>query len=107
MGRPIVTVCSRPGCPELRPCPTEGHEPVPWESSTRRRRLPSDWNRRRKRILRRDPICQGCKAAPSQQVDHVDGTDNHDDSNLQGLCIDCHATKTKAEAAAGRRRHVR
>lgn len=104
MPRPSTQVCRKPGCPEIRPCPIEGHEPKPWETSTRRRRLPKDWTKRRARILRRDPICQACRAAPSQQVDHIDGTDNHDDTNLQGLCEPCHDAKTKREAAAGRAR---
>lgn len=50
-------------------------------------------------------MCRGCMAAPSREVDHVDGTDNHDESNLQGLCGPCHAEKTKREAAAARGGH--
>lgn len=102
MPRQPVTVCLRPGCPELRPCPIEGHERQAWEGSTRRRRLPKDWNRRRARILRRDPICRECRAAPAREVDHIDGTDNHEPSNLQGLCHPCHTIKTQQESRARR-----
>lgn len=102
MPRRPAMACPIPGCPERSPCPTHGRKP--WEGSTRRARLPKDWNRRRARILRRDPICRACKAAPSQEVDHIHADDDHRDEALQGLCQPCHATKTKAEAAAGRRR---
>lgn len=94
--------CRIPGCNGGGAC--ELHTPKPWEQSSRRHRLPSDWNRRRARILRRDPICRSCMAAPSAEVDHVDGTDNHADTNLQGLCKPCHARKTAAEAAVARKR---
>jgi 5-methylcytosine-specific restriction protein A len=56
------------------------------------------------RILRRDPLCILCLArghvTPSQEVDHIvplhKGGSNRDD-NLQGLCIPCHAEKTRRD----------
>lgn len=95
-------VCPRPGCPQDQPCPT--HTPKPWEQSNRRSELPPDWEHRRARVLRRDGHrCVQC-GAPANEVDHRDDPMDHAYTNLQTLCHPCHATKTKAEAAAGRRR---
>lgn len=105
--RPSVTVCRITGCAELRPCPVGGHEPEPWAGSTRHATLPAGWSSRIvPRILRRDPICSICHAAPSAEVDHIDDPDDHDDANLQGLCTRCHREKTQRQAAAARR-HAR
>ena len=70
----------------------------------------TDWDKQRKRILRRDKgLCQVDLAAgryrPAKEVDHIipksqGGTD--DDSNLQSICHECHQAKTAREAAAGR-----
>jgi len=62
------------------------------------------WARKREGILLRDPLCVKHLAAgvtiASVEVDHIvpieqGGSD--DDSNLQGLCHDCHAEKTADE----------
>jgi len=67
----------------------------------------ADWERRRKRILERDPFCVACKAKgklePSRVADHIvprakGGSD--DESNLQGLCFQCHSRKTIQEQRA-------
>lgn len=65
-----------------------------WANSTRRDRLPRDWARTRARILHRDPNCQACGLNAAVDVDHIQSGDNHDDTNLQGLCRHCHQTKT-------------
>lgn len=72
----------------------------------------SEWEKIRKRILRRDKgLCQPCfrqgKYRPAKQVDHKvpkveGGTD--DDSNLQAICVPCHQAKTAEEALRARRR---
>lgn len=108
MSRPTIRVCRRSGCPNLRPCPTEGHEPRAWEGSTRRRTLPPDWNRRRQRILRRDPACtlqlpDVCTIL-STEVDHIDDPDDHELTNLRGVCSPCHTERTKQQSANARRR---
>lgn len=96
--------CGQPSCPHLTPCPD--HPKVAWAGSTRRQRLPPDWERRRRAVLARDPICQDGRAchglALSREVDHIERGDNHDLENLQGICVDCHRAKTQAEAAAAR-----
>lgn len=58
------------------------------------------WQRTRRGILRRDPVCVICNAAPSHHVDHViakakGGTD--DPENLRGICASCHSRKTVEE----------
>lgn len=80
-----------------------------WHGSDRATRLPPDWPRRRKRILRRDSVCQVCQLAPSTEVDHINPGDDHSDANLQGICAPCHATKSGREGgrAAARRPSAR
>lgn len=94
-------VCSAPRCPHLQPCPDHGK--VAWEGSTRRKRLPSDWERRRRYVLQRDPICKACDNALSVIGDHVVPNDDHGYDNLQGICANCHTEKTQREAADARR----
>lgn len=70
----------------------------------------AEWEKTRKRILRRDKgLCQPClqrgRPTPAKQVDHImpkgeGGTDA--DDNLQAICIECHKKKTAAEAQRGR-----
>lgn len=70
----------------------------------------AEWEKTRKLILRRDKgLCQPCREAgrcrPARQVDHKvpkfeGGTDAEE--NLQSICVDCHKTKTAAEAVRGR-----
>lgn len=78
-----------------------------WSTSTRRAELPPDWHRTRCRILERDPICCACHLMPPAEVDHIHDPHDHDDTNLQGLCTDCHKRKTQAEAQAARARKTR
>lgn len=93
-------ICSKPNCPHLQPCPE--HPKEPFKGSDRRARLPKNWNQIRAKILRRDPICRVCNTARSTEVDHVQHGDDHSPQNLQGICSDCHKTKTGREANAAR-----
>lgn len=77
-----------------------------WSESTRAARLPPNWPRIRARILRRDPLCKVCGQRLSTEVDHIEPGDDHDETNLQGICSPCHAIKSAREggrAAAARR----
>lgn len=65
----------------------------------------STWMRIRAAVLREHPHCAGCmktgRIRLAQEVDHVvplhlGGGDNRE--NLQPLCIECHAAKSKDEA---------
>jgi 5-methylcytosine-specific restriction protein A len=68
------------------------------------------WRRLRNEILRRDGfLCQPCKAQKrtklATEVDHIvpmfeGGSDAK--ANLQAICTECHAVKTKAEAHRAR-----
>lgn len=77
-----------------------------WQGSTRRQRLPPDWQQRRISVLERDghrcqlryPGCQG----RATDVDHIQHGDNHNLDNLQAACNPCHLAKTAREAAAAR-----
>lgn len=95
-------ICSQPHCPNLQPCPVPGHTRKAWEGSTRSKRLPPGWDRIRRRILDRDPICKVCDAALSTICDHIEPGDDHRDENLQGICDGCHKVKTQRESAAAR-----
>ena len=73
-----------------------------WRDSNRRARLPADWPIRVAFILDRDPTCRICHTAPSTEVDHIQHGDNHQLTNLQGVCTRCHATKSGREGATAR-----
>ena len=70
-----------------------------------RRVLPlngAKWQRLRAQVLAEQPLCAhcGCRGltVPATDVDHKDGNPgNNDRSNLEGLCHECHSTKTAAD----------
>ncbi|PBD00295.1 5-methylcytosine-specific restriction protein A [Streptomyces sp. Ag82_O1-15] len=77
--------------------------PNNWHTSTRKSRLPADWEKRRKAVLLRDPVCVLCGVRESTIADHIEPmTDDHRLEALQGACDPCHRQKTAAEAAAAR-----
>ena len=93
-----------PSCANLtRGTYCEDHQPESWSGSTRRSELPPDWDRRRRYILQRDPVCKVCDDALSTEVDHIDDPHDHSYENLQGICSPCHDRKTQAEAASARK----
>lgn len=75
-------------------------------TGARGKRLPPDWPVIRRRILARDPDCQlahpGRCTIVSTEVDHIIAGDDHHDSNLQGVCGPCHATKSAREGHRAR-----
>lgn len=89
------------------------HVPASAEPAYGQGRGGRPWRRKRAAVMKRDCyLCQTCKragrVAAATEVDHVlpraaGGTDDYD--NLEAICGDCHAVKTKAEAA--RARHPR
>lgn len=98
-------VCSEPGCSNVQPC--ELHETPAWAGSTRRKELPPDWEHRRKRVLRRDTLCQDGRAcnglALSAEVHHTGDRDDHRIEGLQGVCAACHRAITLEQAQTARR----
>ena len=112
--------CAQPGCPELaikagRCAAHQGQRPPTaswasaesdrWRGTPAERGYGAEWQRLRRRILKRAPFCQMC-GDKATQVDHVlpkaqGGTD--DEWNLQGLCATCHDAKTLRERGQGQR----
>lgn len=81
-----------------------------WTSSTRRDRLPADWDKTRKRILRRDKgACQVVMddgkvcGDIANEVDHIKAGDDHSDQNLQAICRWHHKKKSSSEGNAALR----
>jgi 5-methylcytosine-specific restriction enzyme A len=75
-----------------------------WEGSDRRARLPADWHRRRRRIIRRDGgQCTALDSEgnrcelPGTDVDHIVPGDDHSDDNLRLLCGWHHKHKSAHE----------
>lgn len=86
----------------------------PWAKSTPQVRLSGRaLQRARAELFAREPLCAECRRATPPRVtlavwrDHIvpvaeGGSD--DDSNIQGLCDDCHRAKTARESARGLKR---
>ncbi|AID58985.1 homing endonuclease [Mycobacterium phage Gaia] len=86
-----------------------------WKNGGAGSRIPA---RLRARVKARDKHCQlgykGCTGA-MDEIDHIvnvkalkiDRSQANDINNLQAVCLSCHKKKTQAEAAAGRRKHLR
>jgi 5-methylcytosine-specific restriction protein A len=59
------------------------------------------WQRKRETVLLgADCMCVLCKVAAATEVDHVTPLEqggSNSETNLQPLCHDCHAAKTKQE----------
>lgn len=75
-----------------------------WSNSTRRQRLPADWNTIRRKVLKRDGyMCQ--QELPDKtlcldsatDVDHIRRGDDHSLSNLRAMCRMHHARKSAGE----------
>lgn len=79
-----------------------------WSNSGRRDRLPADWPRIRKRILKRDRReCQTLVdgepcGMDANEVDHIRAGDDHHDANLEAICTYHHARKSSCEGNAAR-----
>lgn len=66
------------------------------------------WKRVRVEVLKRDNWqCVQCGARGQLEVDHIipvrDGGSEYDPANLQTLCKQCHAVKTRSEVFGGRK----
>jgi 5-methylcytosine-specific restriction endonuclease McrA len=59
------------------------------------------WRKLREARLRRDPICQGCKRAMANVLDHIKpvrlGGEFWNEENHQPLCDKCHNSKSAKE----------
>jgi hypothetical protein len=63
--------------------------------------MPPGWTATAARILRRDPVCGLCWAAPSAEVHHL-SPGLEDDAWLLGVCSPCHLRESLAQAALAR-----
>lgn len=87
----------------------QDHQLPAWQGSTRRSRLPSDWNTRRLIVLKRDKgICYVCGGPNADAVDHLIAGDDHSLGNLKAIHDHvephCHrekSTREGIEAKAG------
>jgi 5-methylcytosine-specific restriction endonuclease McrA len=68
------------------------------------------WQTIRSRVLTANPLCVLCQAKgqiePALEVDHIEALTNggsNDAENLQGLCLECHANKTRADLGQAER----
>jgi len=71
-----------------------------WARSDNYRPLPKNWNRLRRRVLRRSVLCHVCRLPGAVEVDHViprwrGGDDS--EANLAGICHPCHVKKSERE----------
>jgi len=69
-------------------------------------RYDSNWELRRARVLREEPLCRVC-GVPATDVDHIvahadGGTDNRE--NLRAVCKPCHKKHTAEQNRARRKR---
>lgn len=76
---------------------------MPWSTSDRRSRLPSDWAWRVGKVKdRAKGRCEDKHHAPgcdgrAAEVDHIVQGDDHSLTNLQALSVACHARKTRLD----------
>ena len=115
--------------PPHHPHPTRYPAHMPWATSNRRQRLPTNWNKLRKQVLAKANYkCAGLDPATTPpptsrevhgdtrrwhhpactmratDVDHIIAGDNHELSNLQALSHACHTAKTTHENTAAKAR---
>lgn len=85
-----------------------------WYTSDRKSRLPSNWDKLRLVVGKRDgwkcqqqlPDGSFC-GAPGNQIDHIEHGDDDRLSNLQCLCEKHHSIKSSQEGAAARAAKLR
>jgi hypothetical protein len=88
-----------------------------WRGSTRRQRLPANWDELKARALERNPakVCHWCGRPGGGDLDHIVAGDDHRLENLDWIHgrrqfeagvseRNCHGEKSGAEGAAARPR---
>ena len=90
----------------------QGKGRVHHTAKTTERGLGWEWQKRRKRVLRRDNyLCQPCKRegrlTPATEVDHIEPrhkAGNHvTDDGCQSICAACHEAKTAIDEGYAQR----
>ena len=95
-----ATICNGCNKPTRGSCPRCRRDREQNRPSAHERGYGSRWRKIRRIVLGNDPVCTGCKRAIATEVDHIlrkseGGSDGL--NNLQGLCSECHKTKTLRE----------
>lgn len=104
----VTRACRQPSCPNMAQsnglCHTcaayQGQASYIEKGTKAERGYPADWEKRRLRILQRDPVCKACELELSNEVDHLvplERGGSNEDANLQGLDKTCHSRKTQYE----------
>lgn len=99
--------CKRPGCGNRTHgayCDQHKRPAIDNRPSARERGYGATWEKLRRMVLAREPLCRHCKrggrTTVANEVDHIKplsgGGTNHMD-NLQPLCKSCHSRKTASE----------
>lgn len=75
--------------------------------SQRRKQLPPDWQKRRRKVLARDKgLCQlrlkGCTYRATD-IDHIERGNNHNLDNLRAACHHCHMVRTGHDGGTAQR----
>lgn len=106
-----LRVCGEPGCATLTTgAKCDAHAPEPWAGSAHRARDHRGDAKRNRRVMREHGgICHVCNLPGATEIDHVvplawGGADaDHNLRPIHGGPGSCHARKTAAESAEGRR----
>lgn len=105
--------CSHPGCGVLvrdgtGRCPKHPKQQWAKKPDAPKRITGRKLQRLRAELFARHPLCAECKrhgrVKLATQRDHIKSLEEggaDDDSNVQGLCQDCHDAKSKAERQRG------
>jgi len=107
--------CAAPNCRALvRKGRCEAHARPAWSgaggtsrASAAERGYDATYRRNRAIVLRRDPVCLLCGAAPSTQADHIVPASQgggSDIENLRGVCARCNLARISARGGAAPRR---
>lgn len=119
MAKSAPKPCNHPGCGVLvrdgtSRCPKHPRETWAKKPTETKRVTGRKLQAMRERLFTEKPLCAECqrqgRVTLAAQRDHIKplaegGSD--DDSNVQGLCIACHAEKSRQESARGRNGAVR
>jgi 5-methylcytosine-specific restriction protein A len=107
-------ICNETGCHGIS-LPRQGkcsaHRRKPWAVTSKRNlSRPTDWNRRRRAVLKRDnAVCYLCRLPGATEVDHVTAVADGGGwayENLRAAHQSCHRVKTFQERASRARRTI-
>ena len=100
-------ICLEPGCPALVPrgrCQAHQKPDIRQNADVRTLYHTPQWQALKQQVRAEEPWCRACLAAgvtvPGTQTDHIEPHRGSlalfwDRDNLQNLCAECHARKTR------------